>query len=156
MKLIITKRHQTVICHTDFHPNRSRNMAVKGINSLTPVSKVRLSQSRFSWNSRQFDKFLNGTLIPNFMKIQQTVLVADARSPIYNTRTWRPHTAFFSLLHTGRLKKRGQKKSVVCATLKERSIIFHTVFLRSILISNHLNLGLPNRLRPSDFLTSTF
>jgi len=39
-ELALTQRHETTI-HTEFHPDRSRNIEITGIHLSTPVSNVR-------------------------------------------------------------------------------------------------------------------
>jgi hypothetical protein len=157
MKRTSTKRHQAEICRAEFHPNRSWNMEVTARNSFTPVSKARLPPHRFSSNSRQLDNFFHGTLIPNFMKIQQTVL-SLMPGPWHNMRTRPTNTEcfFFFTSYRTHEKQRAEEISCMCYIRWIESVTSHTLFLRSILISNYLNLGLPNHLFPSDFPTATF
>jgi len=66
----------SVPMYTAFHANGTTDMASTYVNSSTPSSE---SLNRFSQNSCLFYKFISRTPVPNFMKIQHS-LVADVRS----------------------------------------------------------------------------
>lgn len=50
-------RYQLEISRTEFHQNKSVNIQRTGRNSLTPLSKVRMSLSLFSRNFTLMDNF---------------------------------------------------------------------------------------------------
>jgi hypothetical protein len=51
------QHHCVHMAYTEFHPNRSINAKSLERNSSEPLSKVRLSLRRFSWNSLSFNDF---------------------------------------------------------------------------------------------------
>ena len=58
------------------HPNQSRNVGSTGRNSSTPlISKIWLSVNQLSWISRFLYNPVQTTIVPNFMQIQQMVVL---------------------------------------------------------------------------------